>query len=243
MALGAASVETAMRIAVCDADPREGQKIRSLTEDILEAKGIETVVEYYGTTAELMAAVRDKGFFDFYLMETEIGGASGMEIARWLRTAGDNAPLVFVTSDATHAIDGYKVAASDYLLKPMTADILGEALARILRVRRTVLFRTTRGQLKPVEVGNIIWAEAFVHHTELHTERGAWTIRGILSEVVGALHDPRFWRCHRSYMINLDHVTDVDKTSVTMADGSHLPISRGSMREIQEALAARLSHK
>lgn len=207
-----------------------------LAENILEARGIEAKADLFSNPGLFMSAICSEPRYDLYLLDISPGQGVGLDLAGRIRSLGDASPLILISSTAADAIAGYKVRADDYLLKPVTQDVLDEALTRILKIRKTVIFRTSEGSLRPIETGSILWAEAFVHHTEIHTEHDVCTIRALLSEVIAALHDGRFLRCHRSYMINLDHVTDLGKSAVTMSDGRKIPISRGTLSEVAKAM-------
>ncbi|MCR5503819.1 MAG: LytTR family DNA-binding domain-containing protein [Lachnospiraceae bacterium] len=227
------------RIAICCGASREGHEICALSENILDARGIEAKADLFSNPGLFMSAVCSEPRYDLYLLDISPGRGTDLDLAGRIRAIGDTSPMILISSDASDAIAGYKVRADDYLLKPVTQDVLDEALTRLLKIRKTVLFRTREGSLRPIETGSIIWAEAFVHHTEIHTEKDVCTIRALLSEVIAALHDGRFLRCHRSYMINLDHVTDLGKSAITMADGRKIPISRGTISEVAKAMNVR----
>ena len=228
------------RVAVCSSALFEQKEYISLVERILDSRGIDHTVHRFSSSRELLKCVREEGYFHLYLMDIQLEHESGISIARTLRQMGEDGALIFLAKTPEHAIDGYKVQADDYLLKPVSEDVLEESLLRVMKARRTMLIRTSAGEVCPIEMGRVQWVEAFAHKTELHAGGQVYSVGRMLSEIAEMLGDGRFYRNHRSYMVNLEYVATVDKKQVRLTDGTQLPISRGSLPVLREALGRRL---
>lgn len=225
------------QVAVCGNIIQENPRIPGLTGQILDDQNIEAKVSTFRKSGELLASIQHGNPYDLYLIDLKLDRESGLELAYGLRKSGDSAPIILLSDTADAAIHGYRVKADDYLLKPLSEDSLRESVFRVFLARKTVLLRGLENSLFPIEPGSILWAEAFLHTTEIHMISGKiYSIRGILSEIFNSLNDRRFFRCHRSYFVNLDCVTEIGKSGLVLSDGTLIPIRRGSQQEIGEKL-------
>ncbi|MCR5093451.1 MAG: LytTR family DNA-binding domain-containing protein [Lachnospiraceae bacterium] len=229
------------RVAVCTLTELEQREYSTLVERILDSRGIDHIVHHFSSSRELMKSVREEGAYHLYLMDMQLDTENGISVARALRQMGEDGALIFISRTTEHAIDGYKVQADDYLLKPVREDLLDESLMRVMKARKTMLIRTSAGEVCPVEMGRVQWVEAFAHKTELHAGSQVYSVGRMLSEIAEMFSDGRFYRNHRSYMVNLDYVVSVDKRQLRLSDGTTLPISRGSQADIRDAMGHRLA--
>lgn len=225
------------QIAICDDDQAAGSQIRDMAKLALREQGIDAAFTVYQSPSKLLADLWNAGCqYDLYLLDILMGDENGVELARTLRSMGSRAKLVFITSSPDFWRDGYKVEASDYLLKPVDPAELSQVLNRLLKGPDTVTFRSVSGSTVLIPVNNICWAEVFDHTVQIHTVTGDYTIPSTLGEVEKYLPGEKFFRCHRSYLVNLDFVDQVERTSLHLTVGARLPISRGNARDIQEAI-------
>ena len=225
------------QIALCDGDPKEVEQIHGITERVLREGGIEAAITVYESPLQLLKDLHNSRHqYDLYLIDILMGNASGVELAHALRSMGIQARSVFISNSQDFWRDGYKVEASDYLLKPVDSEELSQVLRRLLKAANVVALRVASGRTISVSAESISWAEAFDHTTEVHTINGNYTVLSTLGEVEKGLPRGRFYRCHRSYLVNLDYVEQVDRTSLRLIDGTRIPVSRGNSQKIKEAI-------
>ena len=222
-------------IAVCDDDPEVLDEITSLVRAALAADSAE--IDRFSSGETLLQTLRQEpDRYDLLLLDILMGELNGVELARTLRSGGNRTRLVFVTSSREFVLDGYKVEASDYLLKPVDPAELTETLSRLLRRPSAAEFKTPGESALLIIPDDIRWAEAFDHTTRLHTAGGEHMVLGTLGEAAEKLPKEKFMRCHRSYLVNLDYVCQVGRTELHLTDGVRIPISRGSSGRVREAL-------
>ena len=135
---------------------------------------------------------------DILLLDIELPGRSGMEIARAVRGFDRNVVLLFITNMAQYAIQGYEVDALDYVL-PTGAKVFATSAIHYVE--------TLNGQL---------------HY---HTAEGVFSVRGTLQSVEKELAPWHFARCNQCYLVNLGHVTGIRGDDV-LVEGEPLAISR-----------------
>ncbi len=153
--------------------------------------------------------------------------------------------LVFVTAHPEHAARAFDVAASDYLVKPVTQARFTAALDRLRRtvaapgeVERILLGGRQGGAA--VAVGDVIWLEARGAYVKVHLEAQHHLVRESLAQLMDRLGPGRFVRIHRSAVINLAHVASLKRAqrglTVELSNGTRLPISRRKATEVVELL-------
>jgi two-component system LytT family response regulator len=154
--------------------------------------------------------------------------------------------VVFVTAFAEHAARGFDVAASDYLVKPVTQARFNAALDRIRRslgegTERILLGGGQGGAV--VDVNEVAWVEANGAYVVVHAAGRRHVLRESMGQILARLGPARFVRIHRSAGINLAQVRSLRRgrgpLEVELTDGTRLPISRRKAREVVGLLRER----
>ena len=153
--------------------------------------------------------------------------------------------VVFVTAHTEFAAQAFDVAASDYLVKPVTQARLQASLDRVRQslaspgVRRVLLGSRHGGAA--VDVGDVTWLEADGAYVNAYVHGRRHVLRESLAQVVDRLGSDAFVRIHRSAAINLAHVRGLRRgvghgLEVELTDGTRLPISRRRGSEVVHLL-------
>ena len=156
--------------------------------------------------------------------------------------------VVFVTAHAEHAARAFDVAASDYLVKPVTQARFKAALDRIRRTlgepgTERILLGGRQGGAA-VDVSDVSWVEADGAYVVVHAAGRKHVLRESMAQILERLGADSFVRIHRSAGINLSHVKAVKRgkakgLEVELSDGIRLPISRRKARDVVELLRRR----
>jgi two-component system LytT family response regulator len=153
--------------------------------------------------------------------------------------------VVFVTAHTEHAARAFDVAASDYLVKPVTQARFRAALDRIRRTlgepgSERILLGGRQGGAA-VDVSDVSWVEADGAYVVVHAAGRKHVLRESMSQILERLGSGTFVRIHRSAGINLDHVRAVKRgksggLEVELTGGIRLPISRRKARDVVQLL-------
>ena len=201
----------------------------------LEAVADIEVIAQAGNGLEALSAV-ERHDPDLVLLDIQMPGLSGFEVARRLVARPDRPPaLVFVTAFDQHAIEAFEVNAVDYLLKPVDAGRLEQALARarrrltegappllgeqLERIVRMMATRQTRRDQVAVKVGerfvlvqadDIIYAALADESISIVTGQVAGTSNyRTLDDLQARLDREVFWRVHRSHLVNINKIKEI----------------------------------
>ena len=159
-----------LSIMICEDEDEDLQQLERALSACRMLHGVDYKVESFRNARHLLLnydpAEYEILFFDI-LMEEE----NGIELAQQIRKKNAEVPIVFVTSSLDFAIESYKVNAVHYLLKPVTAEAVDEALARckhILSSNHRTIENSVRRMTQRVLVNDILYVEASGHHVTLH---------------------------------------------------------------------------
>jgi len=182
---------------------------------------------------------------DAVFLDIQMPGLSGIELAQVLTRFRTPPAIVFVTAHDAHAVDAFELRAVDYVLKPVRADRLAEAVRRVVEGGAD----TASGQdlELPVERGgvtrivrrsDITHVEAHGDYARLHTAEGSHLLRVPLTQLETEWAPAGFVRIHRSLLVALAHVTELrmdgGRCSVRLSDGTELGVSRRQTRELRD---------
>lgn len=234
----------AVRIAVVDDCAADREQLRGELERLLARRRLEGTVAAFDSGEAFLSAARE-GPFTLAFLDVYMEPVDGLETARALRRFDRECLLVLSTSSRDHALEGYRVQAVQYLVKPYAAaelEALFAQLERLLpRPESYVELRAGRQTVR-VRLEELLWAEHFQHQVRVHTAGGGevssrLTFREFTELLSG---DPRFFVCGRGLLVNLDRAADFDGRDFRLEDGTRLPVTRDLSAAARSAFGDRL---
>lgn len=208
----------------------------AMAEALLAEAGAEPRVERYRSAAEVLSARSRGGAWDLILLDIMMAGQDGIQLAEALRRAGDETDLIFITSSPEYALAGYRAFPVSYLLKPLTREKLEPVLTRCLERRRklpSMVLDGLEGGKVTVLLGEIRYIEVFRRELVVHCRDRAVSCAGALGGVADRLPGECFYRCHRSFVVNLSAVSGVQKYRFLLRGGGEVPIAMRGYAEAQ----------
>lgn len=231
------------RVALCEDEAVERRQIAALCRDIFAAQGVEAeIVPFSSADALRQTAEEKRAAFDLYLLDIQMEGTTGLELAQWLYDQGVRDRVIFITGNPEYALAGYEAHPLHYLLKPVSRERLEAALGRALERHgaQAVLFQRG-GKAVPLPMGEIRYMESRNHGVIVHLRDGEQSFAMPLAEAERLLPADAFQRCHKSYLVNLTWVERATHAGVLLKDSSRLPMSRTFYSDFQNAIVRRLN--
>lgn len=236
-----------MRVAIVDDNAADRDWLAGQVEALLARRGLEGTVFPFSDGEGFLAAARRERFHLAFL-DIYMDGRDGLSTAEELRSFDLDCQQVFSTTSPDHALDGYRVRAVQYLLKPYDSAALEGAFDQLApwltAPERYVELRSGRQDVR-VRLRDILWAEHFQHQVFVHTAGGGEvSARLTFGEFAGLLaEDPRFFVCGRGVLVNLDHAADFDGGAFVLADGTRVSVSRDLVSAARSAFGDRLFYR
>lgn len=229
-----------LRIAVCDDSAEEQQKLLAL----LEQSKILTEPAIFSSGEDFLKTYR-RGKYDLLFMDIYMGGMTGIEAVREIRKTDDLLVVAFITTGTDHTLESYRLNAVKYIEKPVKEKAVRELLqfAQLKKENTPRLLLKVGGKEVSLPFGRIVYAEQKDHALLLHLTGGEfWQANGKLDNIEPQFAGQPFFRCHKSYLVNLSHVAELDKWLMVfvMNEGNQVHIRRESMGRAKKAYEAYL---
>ena len=229
-----------LKIAFCDDELSVLDELRILLDRyrVERNQGIEYTA--FQSPLGLLSEIEKGTRYDILFLDVLMPGETGIDAAAEIRNHDTNVKIIFLTSSAEYAVRSYTVGAYFYQLKPIWPEsffrLMDSAIAAcdkeqgdslILRCKSGI----TRIELRHLEYCEVIHRTLFIHLTS-----------GKVLESIGSLDELSrqlesygcFYRPHRSYLINLEHVHNLSYHSVTMSCLTEIPLPRGRYQEVKD---------
>jgi DNA-binding LytR/AlgR family response regulator len=166
---------------------------------------------------------------DLLFLDIEMPGMSGLDL---LRSLPYKPEVVIVSSKPQYAVEAYDLSVTDYLLKPVTD--YGRFLAAVTKVmtkKKTNqpkqdenLFVRIESLLLKLDIHDILWIEAFGDYIKINTADKMHTVYATLKKIEEKLPSQKFVRVHRSYIVNIAKITNIDPNNLEI-NKKIIPIS------------------
>ena len=226
------------RLAVCEDDGPARARVEALCGEILTEWDAQYSVEAFSSAEALLERFRGNlEAFDLLILDIQLEGMTGMELARTLRELGSEVSILFLTGRADYALEGYDVHPVHFLLKPVEREALAGALrldwARNHRPRAVVL--RSGGRTISLPTAEIRYIESINRSVVVHLVSGEQTFSLTMTQVERLTPADQFARCHNSFLVNLSHVAEVGRAGVLLRTGEQLPVGRRYFQSFQTA--------
>ncbi len=227
-----------MRIAIIDDVFSERKILRKKLEIQLARHLLNAEIFEYENGDSFLAAAKQEHFTVAFL-DIYMNGEDGIEVAKKLRLFDSKCILIFVTSSMDHALDGFRVRALQYLVKPYSDQeldfLFDEIIEKLPSLDQYIELHIVGGTIR-LRLQEILYAEHFQHQIHiLTTDEKITVIRQPLREFIKTLNDERFIYCNRGTIINLEHAQDFDGTAFLLTNGKKIPVSRNFVSAAKQA--------
>jgi len=221
-----------IKILICDDDSRFAQQlggqIRTVLQTLNKAAQIHTA-QWAEQIPEALLENCDIAFLDIDFTGKNY---TGIDIARHLRSKQNSTVIIFVTNFPEYAPEGYEVHAFRYLLKSSVAaklpTYLTQALEQLESAAQTLQISLS-GDTVRVPIENIAYIEAQLHEVALYLLNGgsnpAYRFYASISALEETLAPQGFLRIHKSYLVNMRHISKYQCKEAELSDGTKLRVS------------------
>lgn len=227
-----------MNIAVCDDEKSQLEYLSNVIKKWSDTMNKPCMLSLFESAEEFWFEY-GKNRFDIAVLDIQMSGQNGMELAKELRKQNDKISIIFVTGISDYIGEGYNVYAINYLLKPIDENRLFEALSAASERNNTLdnkkVVLEIGGETIAVYEDEIEYLEAFSHSTSIYTESGVLEVQSGMNAVMAKFSADKFVKCHRSYGVNLKCVKLIKKYEVLLDSGKTVPISRRMYNDVNDA--------
>ena len=224
-----------MRVAVCDDSRIDRELFVAVLHHYFVNKPISNEIVQYENGMDLLHDVEDDMWFDIIFLDIYMNDLLGIDVAHKLRSLGYRGHIIFLTATADFAVDSYEVEASGYLLKPQSFEKLSQVMDRATREMTTNTYQVKKhSKIIRVPYHEILYVESMNSKCIMHCcNDQSYVIYKRLTMIEHELNDERFLRCHQSYLVNMDHIHQVD-SQFTLVTGDTVAIRQRDLKLIRQ---------
>lgn len=228
-------------IAICDDINEDTQYLASVAQSWAQKQKVSVNIETFPSAESFLFRYEEKKDYDILLLDVEMKGITGIELAKQIRPRNRRVEIIFITSHFELVGEGYEVDALHYLVKPIVETKLMEVLSKAaqkLSVEPPSLVISCNGETVKLLEPDILYIESFLHYVVVHTQSTEYKLKENLSALEEKLSD-EFYRTHRSYLVSLKHIQRISRTAVWLDCGAEIPLARGKYDDVNRAFIAR----
>lgn len=215
-----------MRAALFEDNDTHAENIIKMVESWAEKSGKKVVVTRFRSAFE----AKELSLFDCLLLDVEMPGMNGVDLARETRSNGNRVPIVFISSHTEYSIDGYEVSALRFIdknspeLERKVFECMDKTSYEIENSLNAYYSIKDGRKLFSIPMCEIMFFEVLDHDLITHTVTGTFRERKTISELKKEL-PKQFVQIGRSHVVNVLHVSRITAKAATLRDGTALSIA------------------
>jgi DNA-binding LytR/AlgR family response regulator len=219
-----------MQIAVCDDNELDLEHIIGYL-NMYQKESCPELIWHTFTSGMQLCTTMHAHTYDAIFLDILMPGMNGMDTAREIRLIDESVKIIFFTSSPDFALESYEVQAMNYLLKPVSCEHLFHVLDAVRLEEKTIpegLSLKTQSSLLHISYDSLSFVEVRQKHLYFNLVGGSLkTISAPLREVeTDLLARPEFCKVHRSFIVNLNRMSELTTSDLISSDGARIPISR-----------------
>ena len=226
-----------IHIAICDDEKRMSDHIRAMASDFFRKKNREIYFRTFSSGEELLSY---DGQIDILFLDIQMKGMDGMETARKLRASKFRGFLLFITVLKEMVFQSFEVQAYDYLVKPVDEKQFEKTMERLYVSMQNVgedsLLVQKGYEGRIIREEEIVFCEIIDRKIYLNLASGEVVDYYERIENLETKLGSHFFRCHRSYLINLKHLKGYKNGTACMDNGKEVPVSRLRSKEFSSVV-------
>lgn len=187
-------------------------------------------------------AIMEREKIDLIFLDIEMPGTNGMDFARTIKGVPY---IIFTTAYPEYAIEGYKVSAVDYLLKPLSFDDLNAAVERVaekMGEQSRDMYLKENGKLRRVVLEDVMYVKGMSEYIQMYIkgENAPLTTLYRMRQLEEELPTDLFLRVHKSFIVNIHYITAFDSRTAQIGEET-IPIGETYKNIFLEAMKNRVS--
>ncbi|WP_461206676.1 LytR/AlgR family response regulator transcription factor [Clostridium sp. DL1XJH146] len=228
-----------INIAICDDNREENEMINSLVQKNVEELGIQFKISCFNDGEDLVEHINYyKEIYDLIFLDIYMQFSNGIDVARKIRNFDKECKIIFITYSKEYAIDSYDVRAFHYILKPIEEEKLVStiklAVDSLDKESKQIIITNKKGSYR-IFYKDILYAESKARIVNIHLKLDkVITFYSKLEDFFEKLQDERFFKPHKSFIVNMDYISKIQSNSIFMINDRSIPISDSNLKEIKE---------
>jgi Response regulator of the LytR/AlgR family len=227
-----------LRVAVVEDEAEQTELLKKYLRTYAENHEIDLAVETFSDGIGITAPYIPR--YDLIILDIQMKYQDGFKTAQIIRGIDSQVVIMFVTNMIQYALKGYEVSAFNFLLKPVDYTAFSKELDRIVQriqvnCSHTIILKNETSLIQ-TDLSSILYAEKQGRKCDVYTTKGTFQVSATMSRLEDTLNDPRFFRIHSGFLVNVYKIEKITKDSV-LINGSALPLSKHRVKDLLTKMA------
>ncbi len=221
-----------IKIGICDDEKISREQLKELLEQFFEENGLSFELWEYESGADFLNRGEE---INLLFLDIEMEGMSGIQLKEELQ-GREGIRIIFVTGHMEGMPEAFGRNVYGFLEKPATADKLEKYLLRVLKdleEERMLVIKGVQGDMA-VKEKDILYFVSEKKYSRMVGKNGESFCDLGLQQLEEMLGQESFFRCHKSYLVNLANISDANQ-NIRLKNGESIPVSRRKAKELKEA--------
>lgn len=223
-----------LKIVICEDEVEQQEILKDYLEEILDEINSEYEILAFNSGEELFRNYPEN--VDIFLLDIQMDELNGMEVARKIRQVDKKeVEIIFTTSLVEYIQEGYEVRAYRYLLKPIKLEHLKKhvisCVEEVNKNKGSYIVANENNEACKVKIYDITYIEIQKRDMTIHTLEKDYTIKSSMAKIENELSTYNFYRCHKSFMVNIDFIKNIKQYVAILENQEEVPISRYRFKE------------
>ena len=226
-----------MRVVICDDELLQREELREYIYKVFEEVEEELELLIFKSAEEVLKEKDVLNHTDIFILDIKMDEVSGMDLAKIIRKENDISEIIFITSLVDYIQEGYTVRAYRYLLKPINYEELKTHLLScindIKKKKDNFMMIENKGIVHKVPINEIMYIEVIKKELTIHTKHTNYKTKNSMDKVEKELEKFNFYRCHKSYLVNMKYIETIDKNEIII-NGNKIPVSKHRISDFKK---------
>lgn len=228
-----------IRIAILDDEEFCLEKEKKITENYFSGKKIPFVIETYQSAEWFLYGLKEEAF-DLYILDVDMPGKNGIQVAKEIRKLYPEPVIIFITNYIDYAVEAYEVNTYRYIPKVVLEQKLPESydalLPEILEKEEHYYVIERRGGVEKIAYSDIFYIRKEGKYAVFVHKRGESKLRASLISVLDELNSREFYQIDKGYIANIRHVMKLKGYDLYMRDGTILAVVESRFAGLKRAI-------
>ncbi len=221
------------------------EESRQLVEIFVQKTRMLNLIGSYASAVDAINAPTGSQKIDLVLLDIELPEMSGME---YLRTLTDKPVVIILSAQEKYALEAFEYDVTDYILKPNTYARFYKAVSKaytqwrreqnVQKIQNEIFVRKGASLIK-LSYDEILWVEALENYVLVITPREKFTVHFTLKAIMQKLPPDQFLQVHRSHIVNINKINEIQRTSLVINDGTRdheIPVGKSYKEQLLASL-------
>lgn len=227
------NMETKLNIALCD----DEEKILEEVASFIKNEFPESRVQTYSSGESFISSTQERP--DLLLLDIDMPGMNGMEVASLLTQEKAQTLIVFVTAHDELVYDSFKYHPFAFVRKKFLFEelrnVLKDCEKEIDGRKRRFVFQSASKTINLAQ-SDILYFESQANYLAVYTKGGDFRLRSTMANIENELQGSDFLRIHKGFLVNLEHIKILKSDALELDSGAKLPIGKSYSESAKESI-------